>query len=398
MRPFTALFAANTGAHAADQLALAALPLTAALVFGAGPGMIGALVAAQGSAWLICSLPAGVLVDRASRRGLLLGAMAVAVAGLGVALAGALWGVLALLGLGAAIASAGTVLFALTVGALVPVLVPGTGMAAANARLEFFRALATLAAPLAVGLLAERGVVAAAYAIALLAALAAAAVAARLPVDAPAAAVAQRPHLAVLLREGAGFVAGQPLLRAIFLCAVFWNFAFFAWLAGFVPFALTVLRLEPAGIGLAQAGYGAGLLLGALAVAPILARVPPRVVLVAGPTLSLIAPLLLLAGPPGLLGAGLAQMSVGFGPMLWLVAQTSIRQALTPAALQGRVAATMQVAQFGVRPLGALAGGFLAAAYGPQAAIWLVAAGFGVSLAVAVVSPLSRLGAMPVRV
>lgn len=394
MRPFTALFAASAGAHAADQLALAALPLTAVLAFGAGAETIGWLVAAQGAAWLVCSLPAGVLVDHGSRRRSLIAAMGVGAAGLGVAVLGAWAGSLALLGLGAAVAASGTVLFALTAGALVPVLVPGAAMAAANARLELARALVTLAAPLLVGFLAEAGLAAAGFCAALLAAVAGAVMAARLPADAPPVVAAARPPLRVLLREGAAFVAGQPLLRGIFLCAVCWNFAFFAWLAGFVPFALTVRGLDPAGVGLAQSGYGAGLLLGALAVAPILARVPPRVVLVAGPLLSLAAPLLLLGGGSPLL----AQFSVGFGPMLWLVAQTSIRQALTPAALQGRVAATMQVALFGVRPLGAVAGGFLAGAYGPQAAIWLVAAGFGASLVVALGSPLARLRAMPARV
>ena len=55
------------GLHAADQLALTALPLIATLAFGAGPAAIRALVAAQGAAWLLVALPAGVLVDRAPR-------------------------------------------------------------------------------------------------------------------------------------------------------------------------------------------------------------------------------------------------------------------------------------------------------------------------------------------
>ena len=38
MKPFTALFGASAGTHAADQLALATLPLTATLVLHAEPG------------------------------------------------------------------------------------------------------------------------------------------------------------------------------------------------------------------------------------------------------------------------------------------------------------------------------------------------------------------------
>ncbi|MBR0668524.1 MFS transporter, partial [Roseomonas hellenica] len=76
MRPTLppALLASTAGLHAADQLTLAALPLIATLTLGAGPGMVGALVAAQGAAWLLVSLPAGVLVDRKPRARVLRGA------------------------------------------------------------------------------------------------------------------------------------------------------------------------------------------------------------------------------------------------------------------------------------------------------------------------------------
>ena len=47
--------------------------------------------------------------------------------------------------------------------------------------------------------------------------------------------------------------------------------------------------------------------------------------------------------------------------MLWAICQTTVRQLVTPLTLQGRVNATVQTATYGVRPLGALAGGTLAA-------------------------------------
>lgn len=65
------LFASPLGfglPFAADRVALAALPLVAAWVLGAGPGRVGASVAAQGAAWLLVALPAGALVDRWPRR------------------------------------------------------------------------------------------------------------------------------------------------------------------------------------------------------------------------------------------------------------------------------------------------------------------------------------------
>ena len=71
MKPFHALLGASAGTHAADQLALATLPLTATLLLDAGPGLVGLLVALQGAAWLTISLPAGAWIDRLPRRNLL---------------------------------------------------------------------------------------------------------------------------------------------------------------------------------------------------------------------------------------------------------------------------------------------------------------------------------------
>jgi hypothetical protein len=97
----------------------------------------------------------------------------------------------------------------------------------------------------------------------------------------------------------------------------------------------------------------------------------------------------------GLAKAALAFGLIGFGPMLWLVMQTSVRQIVTPPALMGRVTATIQVAIYGVRPLGALAGGTVAQVFCMEAAIGLVAAAFAASALVSVASPLARLATMP---
>jgi hypothetical protein len=81
--------------------------------------------------------------------------------------------------------------------------------------------------------------------------------------------------------------------------------------------------------------------------------------------------------------------------MLWLICQITVRQLVTPAPLMGRVNATMQTAIYGVRPLGALAGGFVAAQAGLHAALLLIAAAFALSTLVIVLSPLARLRVLP---
>ncbi|HKG83312.1 MAG TPA: MFS transporter, partial [Beijerinckiaceae bacterium] len=386
MSSFSRLLAAGGAAHFADQLATAALPLTAVVVLGAGPGTVGTLVALQGLAWLLASLPAGVLVDRVPK-GLLI-ALSQAVAGLAFAAAT----VAVTAGSGTALAAAcfigasGAVILVLTALALVPALVPPTALAAANARLELVRAVATLAAPVAVGLMADAVTPALGFALAALASAAAALVAfgLRAPPSPSPSPVPARAPLADAIREGARFALRHELLRGIALCAVFWNFAFFALLAVAVPFCLTRVGLNAKGTGLAQGGYGLGLILGAAAAAAIVRRFEPRVILVAGPALSMAAPVLLFlaARGGGLPAAAAAFFFVGFGPMLWLICQTSIRQLVTPPDLIGRVAATIQVAIYGVRPLGAFAGGWVGALFGLDAALVLVLAAFGLSLAV----------------
>ncbi|WP_162915217.1 MFS transporter, partial [Desertibaculum subflavum] len=234
------------------------------------------------------------------------------------------------------------------------------------------------------------------YALAALAAMAGAIAALRLPRGAPVAAAA-RPPLATALAEGARFVLDQPLLRAIGLCAVFWNFAFFALIAVFVPYGLDVVGLDARGIGLAQSAAGIGGIAGSLAAAAVLRRLAPRVVLLAGPGLSVVAAGLILSAAPlhSVAAAAAGFALIGFGPMLWLICQQSLRQLVTPRPLLGRVNATIQLAIYGVRPLGALTGGAVAVGFGPTAAIWLVGALFLASFLVPVFSALGRLTAMP---
>jgi predicted MFS family arabinose efflux permease len=377
--------------HGADQLALAALPLIATLSLGAGPGLTGALVAAQGVAWLLVALPAGVLADRMDRRRLLAAGGLLAALGFGLALP--LAGQPVLLGLAGFLGASGVVAAALASFALLPSLVERPALPAANARLELGRALATLAAAPLAGVLATRGLPQAGLGLAALAGLAAALLAWRLPAP-PALPRATQPGLGAAVAEGARFVLAQPLLRAIALAAIAWNAGFFALMAIAVPLALGPLGLDAATAGLALGAYGAGLVLGALAAPRLSTMLPLGQVLLSGPGLSVLGMAALLLAP-GFATLALCMGLLGFGPMLWQVAQTSLRQAVTPMALLGRVGAVMQVAVFGVRPLGALIGGGVATGFGLPAALWLAMLGFGLSLLAVALSPLAPLRALP---
>ena len=355
------------------------------------------LIAVQGAAWLLVSLPMGVLVDRFPRAMLIAWAQALAGAAFVAATAAALAGSALWLGMAAFVGASGAVVVVLASLALVPDLVGRESLPRANARLELARAAATLCAPVVVGLLAQRSTPTLGYALAMLASMIALVLALPLRKLGRPTTAAAKPPLVEAIRDGGAFALRHSLLRGIVLCAVCWNFAFFALMAVAVPFALERIRLDTTGAGIMQGGYGAGLMLGALAAGPVLARLEPRAILIAGPALSTAAALLLAAAPHGLglAGASIAFFLLGFGPMLWLICQTSIRQLVTPPDLLGRVAAVVQVAIYGVRPLGALAGGWTASVAGLDAALLLVLAGFTRSLAVPAASSLGRLKALP---
>ena len=397
MKPFTALLGAAAGTHTADQMALATLPLTATLVLGAGPDLLGLLVAAQSAAWLLVSLPAGTWIDRMPRRRMLIVALALGLTASVVAVAAAATGHVVLLGLAAFAGASGTVVYVLTSVSLLPSLVAAADLSRSNARLELARAVVSLAAPFVAGLLAQHLSPTWGYALAAFGAALALVCVLALPEGTAPTAATERPTLASAIRLGTAFVIGNELLRGISLCAIFWNFAFFALLAIWAPLALGPLGLDPAHMGLAQSTYGAGLILGAL-VAPVSARrLPPFVPLIFGPAVSVVAACLFLAAPSGngfaLTAAGYFLM--GFGPMLWLICQTTVRQLVTPSPLMGRVNATVQTAIYGVRPLGALAGGLVAAQAGMHAALMLIAVAFALSTLVIVLSPLARLRVLP---
>lgn len=392
--PLRRLALAAFAAHAADQLVLAAIPLFAAVTLGLGAAELGALVAAQSAAWLVVSLPAGALTDRMPRRALMVRGLGCAAVGFAAAWGAARAGFVPGLALASFVATGGVVAFALAAFAAVPAHAGSTPLPTANARLELARAVATLgAAPLAGWLAAAAPD--AGFALAALLAAAGALLARTLPPD--AAPGGTRPPLVQAVREGAAFVLREKLLRAVALCAVFWNTAFFALMAGFVPHALA-LGLSAERTGVALGAYGAGLVLGALSTGAAGRRFRPGTLLLFGPAASVLGIGLVLAAslaPLPMLSAGM--FLFGYGPMLWQVTQTALRQVVAPPALLGRVGATLQVAVFGVRPLGALAGGAAAAAFGTVAAPALAALLFAASLAAVLASPLPRLSTLEMR-
>lgn len=395
VQPFHRLLGVAVCFRLGDQLLVAGVPLAAATVFGLGEGAIGAVIAAQGAAWLLMSLPAGVTIDRIAPLDGMRRALAVAVLGSLLAAAGLVSASAALFAFGAFIAASATVMGFLAEGASVQRLMAGQALGPANARLQLAQSAAMLIGPAAMGLAVAAGRPLLGFGFALALAVVGYVLAAGFARQEPPPPRERRPVGEIA--EGLRFVAGQPLLRGIVACALFWNLAFMMLAAVFVPYALKRLAMDPDAIGLAQAAMGMGSLAAAFAAGFAMTRLAPRVLLFFGPASSTLAALVLQAGP-GLGGwpaAALAYGLLGFGPIIWFVCQNTIRQLVTPAGMLGRVGAVIQLAIYGVRSVGALLGGWIAARYGAETALGAIAALFAVSTAVIPLSALSRLSALP---
>lgn len=397
MTPVTRLVLSNLAAQSADQLALAAVPIVAALWLGAGPGAIGALAAIQTLPFLLLSLPAGLLADRVSRRRLM--TMAEAVRAFALALVPlAVWAdrlTLWTLGAAGCIAAAGTVVYSVTAPALVPSLVTRQAIGHANARLELARSTAFAAGPALAGALIGWTGAGAAFAVAVLLSVMATTLLSGLP-DGPAP-VPSRTTIRRALQEGWRFSWSHTLIRPILLTAVAWNLSWFILQSVYVLYAIDRLEMDAAGIGTSLAMYGVGMMAGAITAPLAMRRVGFGWVIACGPLASVLAAALLtmtLIWP--VRGLAYAAFTVfGAGPILWTVAQTTLRQAVTPGALLGRVSAIFMVASSGARPLGAAIGGLVGQVLGLEAAILLAAAGFVVQAVILMASTVPKLQALP---
>lgn len=387
----------NLAAQSAEQIGLAATPMVAVFALGAGAGQTGWLQTAQTLPFLLFSIVLGVRADQTSRKKLMAGAEAVRCTALLAVFAAVVFGKLSLPVLAACgfIGACGTVAYNVAAPSLITALVQRRAWAAANGRTELARSVAYSAGPALGGLLV--GMIGGACAFLVAAGLSACAALLLAGIVEPARAPNRRRRFASELREGAAFVAGNPLLRAIALTAIFFNLGFFVIQAVYVPYASHRLGLSPAWVGVTLAAYGAGMIAGALVAPRVMARLRFGQVIVVGPLCGLAASLTLCATVfvPSPWLAAAAYFQLGVGPILWVIGSTTLRQAITPEAMLGRVSALIGTATYGARPLGALIGAMLAGAAGAKPCLFVAALAFATQALVILRSSAARLVALP---
>ncbi|WP_027351724.1 MFS transporter [Halotalea alkalilenta] len=398
-RSFSSLAWSNLAAQSAEQLSLAAAPLIAVLALGAGPGEVGMLAAMQTLPFLLLSLPLGVLADRLPRRRLMLWSEGLRLSSLLAMLLALLCstltiGWLAVLGF---VGAVGTVGFSVAAPGLVSSLVAREALASANARLELARSAAFAAGPAVAGALVASADASAAFVLAAI--LSAAAIGLLLRLAGPAASSVSTPRRHPLreVAEGALFVWRDTLLRPIMITGVIFNLSWFALQAAYVPYAIRTLGLGAGAVGATLALYGAGMIVGALATARVVAWLPLGRAIQVGPIAGVFAAASLAATLvlPSTWLAALCFFLLGAGPMIWTITTTTLRQSMTPDGLLGRVSSVFLTANAGARPIGAALGGLVGAGWGESACLLVALVGFILQAMVILGSPVASLRGLP---
>ena len=399
---FRKLWAALSVSLLGSQVTALALPLLAALTLGASPVQMGLLVAAGQLPFLLVSLPAGVWIDRVRRRPILIATdLGCALLLLSVPLAAALgrlhFAQLCLVAFGVGVLAA---LGEIAHYAYVPSLVGREELVEANSRMQISHSAASSAGPgiggLLVQLLSAPLAVFVDAASFLLSALLLRAIARPEP---PAALPVQaEPPLRAIL-AGLRSLLGHPLLRPIILSSIAAGLCLGALDALFVLYAIRELRLGPATLGLIFAIGGACAIPGAVLARWAARRWGVGPAILGGWVLEAGAALLipLAAGPAALVIALLiaAQALAGLTGTVANIHQWSLRQAVTPDALQGRVTASHRFLVYGAGAIGALLGGFLGAGVGLRPALFVCITGTILARLAAIPTPLRRLREQP---
>jgi MFS family permease len=191
--------------------------------------------------------------------------------------------------------------------------------------------------------------------------------------------------------EGLRYVLAHPVLRNISLMMAMINMVGATVFAQLVLFAKQALRAEDSEVGILFAAGGAGVVVLSLAAGPLRKRWSFGNVALGALMLS------------GLLTVGLAYTtSLWIAVVIWALVSGlgilfnintgSLRQAIVPNQMLGRVMSIARVLAWSANPIGALAGGFLIERTGDVRLIYAVIgiATFVIALVFRVASPLGR--------
>lgn len=379
-RQFRTFWSAQTVSQFGDRVTELALPLIAVLLLDSSPAQVGFLTAAV---WLpnIASLFIGTWVDHRPDKLPLMIAADIARAILLLTLPVAYW--MDMLTLGhlyviAILAGIADVVFGTSYASFFVRLVSRDQFLEANSKLSATRSISFMGGPAVAGGLVQWLTAPFAIVVDAFSFLVSAFQLSRLktPLAPPEESTEPLLHRA---RAGMHYLLHHPYLRISLGCATTVNFFNLISMALLVLFASRNLELSAGTIGLAFGIGASGGLLGALAASPLTRIFGAGRVIAAG---SIIFPgsivIAALADGPTWARAGAlaaAEFIGAFAVMCFDVPLNSLQAAVTHDHMRSRVAGAFSSINYGVRPLGAIVGGFLGTWIGVRETLFVSAAG-----------------------
>lgn len=399
-RDFVKLWLAQLVSALGGRVTRTALPVIAVLSVDSSPlalGLLGALTVAPGA---VVALAAGGMVDRSRKRPILVTADLVRALAVGSLPVAAFAGLLTMphIYLVAAVVGAASALFQITDNAYIPALVGHDQVVQGNSVIEATEAVAEVAGPGLAGALIQIftapiavAIDAASY---LVSALFLGSI--RKP-EVPAAADESATSVWRDIATGFRTSWGNPLVRPLMVVVTIDAFfgGFFA--ALYMLFALDVLELDPATIGVVISMGGVGALFGAVGARAMVRRLGLGPMLITSMAIAGLGGLCIPAasGPLWLVLVFLFThqlVSDGFHTA-FAVQSVSLRQTVLPLAQLGRSNAAFLALNGAAVPAGALVAGVLGELIGTRGSLWIGMAGG--ALAPLVLLPLRRLERMP---
>ena len=399
---FRRLWAAQAVSDFGARITREGLPIMVVTLLAASPAQLGLLAAVRGFTALAVGLTAGAFVDRHRRRGLLIASdlgRAVVLIGLPLA-AWAGFLNLAEVFIAAALVAAASTFFDIADHAYLPSLVGRAHVTEANARLGTTESIAEMGGPALAGLLFQWLTAPIAVAVNAATYLVSAAFLARIEtVEAPPDREPRVRRWFDGVRTGLAAAWAQPAVRPLLLSAAITGLFGGIFSALYIVFALRVVGLNPALLGITIAFGGAGALLGSLIAQPLARRfgIGPAIIgtALASAAAAMLIPLAPAGAVPGMSVLIVSQILGDAVGTATLILAVSLRQGLLAPNLLGRTGAAFQAVGGGAAVAGALGGGLLGQAFGVRGALFVAAAGVAVGPAIALFTPLRALRKIP---
>jgi MFS family permease len=367
---FMRLWVGQTISEAGTQVSALAVPTVAILLLHASPFQVGLLTALEFLPFPVLGLVAGVYADRLKRRPLMiasdLGRM-VALLTIPIAFS---FGALTMEQLYAVglVVGVFNVFFGISYQSYLPALIDRADLVEGNSKIEVSRSTAQLAGPAIAGFAIQAIGAAEAILIDAVSYLVSAVSIwlIKKPEPKPAPATASgRSGFWHEMWEGIQVVIHNQTLWKIAGCTATANLGSNMAFAVELIFMYRYLHLAPSAVGIVFAVGAVGGLLGAIATSAVVKRLGVGVTLlvsILGGSLLMATPLAAQTNAPVFLSALFFFEFLIGAP--YNITQVSLRQAITPDRVQGRMNATMRTIVWGTIPIGSVVGGILGTVIG----------------------------------